>query len=204
MKENELMVVEERMIQICSWLLTRRCNLRCSYCAIIRNYDNMPNEYPRISHYLKNEMNTSFVIESLSRLQKHNPDMFHLFYGGEPFLRNDLAYIINYCNSMNINYTIITNNTDSLMIDEFLERVEVSGLTASVDPIIFEENVRGDRARKSESGFDGLLRYKEKVKDLVAEVTVDRNSMRHLEKLVNELSEEGISSDRTHRFLCLL
>ena len=30
------------MIHICNLLLTRRCNLKCSYCALTKNYVNKP------------------------------------------------------------------------------------------------------------------------------------------------------------------
>ena len=36
-------------IQIANILLTRRCNLRCDYCSIVRDYAKMPFEYPKIT-----------------------------------------------------------------------------------------------------------------------------------------------------------
>ena len=77
-------------IRIVNWLLTRRCNLDCSYCAITKNYKNKPSEYFDITHYYKNEMSTEYVIEGLRRFKEHNSNCFHLFYGGEPLLRTDL------------------------------------------------------------------------------------------------------------------
>lgn len=185
------------MINIANWLLTRRCNLKCSYCSIVKNYNDMPEEYPRISHYIRNEMNTGVVLEGLRRLHSHNPDIFNIFYGGEPFLRKDLDQIINFCNSYGINYTIITNNTEELNIKHFLDSMEVKGLTTSVDPILYTNEKAGDRVKKSESGLQGLVEYRSKVKDLVAEITVDKNSFEYLEELVVELSKAGISSDVT-------
>ncbi len=95
------------MIQICNWILTRKCNLSCDYCAIVRNYPDKPIEYPDMSYYYKNELTTEEIINGLKMLRDHNPDMFHIFYGGEPILRNDLDVIVDYCNRMNIHYTII-------------------------------------------------------------------------------------------------
>ena len=90
------------MIRIANWLLTRRCNLRCEYCAIVQNYENKPEKYPDMRHYYVNEMKTEYVIKGLHKLHIHNPDMFHIFYGGEPLLRKDLYEIINYCNEKKI------------------------------------------------------------------------------------------------------
>ena len=50
-------------IRIVNWLLTRRCNLNCSYCAITKNYKNKPDEYPDIYYYHKNEMDTETIIK---------------------------------------------------------------------------------------------------------------------------------------------
>jgi MoaA/NifB/PqqE/SkfB family radical SAM enzyme len=187
-------------VQIVSWLLTRSCNLKCDYCRIVRNYNNKPDVYPNMNHYLKNQMSTEDVIETLGKFKLHNPNSFHILYGGEPLLRRDLAEIINYCNKENINYTIITNNSDSiqLFIDELFEKVEyVTGLTSSVDPIIFRQGESSDRMKKSLAGFKRLMKYRGKVKDLVAEITVDRDSVDDLLQLVKELTKEGISSDIT-------
>lgn len=101
-------------VHIVSWLLTRRCNLHCSYCRISRNYKKFPQAYPNLKHYEQDEMKTEDIIEALKKLKQHNSNAFHIFYGGEPFLRTDLPQIINFCNKEEINYTIITNNSDEV------------------------------------------------------------------------------------------
>ena len=128
----------EDKIGIVNWLLTRRCNLSCSYCAIVKNYKGMPKEYPPMKHYLKSEMSTKFVLDALEKIQKHNPDCFHVMYGGEPMLRKDLPEIIKYCNENGIYYTIITNNTPEvqpLIENLFLQAGDIAGITSSVDPL---------------------------------------------------------------------
>jgi MoaA/NifB/PqqE/SkfB family radical SAM enzyme len=188
-------------IRIVNWLLTRRCNLKCSYCRIVSDYENKPREYPDIGHFYKNEMSTKTVLEGLSKLKKHNPDCFHIFYGGEPLLRNDLPQIIAYCNSNDIYYTIITNNSNSVQksLNDLLEKVEVKGLSSSVDPLIFDPNISkdNDRYKKCIAGFNRLKSLKGKIKDLVAEITVDNDNVKYLYPLVKELSNNGISSSIT-------
>lgn len=187
-------------IQIVNWILTRKCNLKCEYCRIIRNYKSIPDEYPNIKHYIKNEINIVYILKSLKKLKLHNPDMFHIFYGGEPLLRSDLKTIINYCNSENIHYTIITNNSEHIQPDlEYLllNTDYVTGLTSSVDPIIFNKEERGDIVKKSTEGLKRLIDYGEIIKDLVAEITVDSNTLKYLYPLVEELSSHNISSSIT-------
>ena len=101
-------------VRIVNWILTRKCNLKCDYCAIVKDYSNKPDVYPNMSHYIKNEMPTELVIAGLRAFKVHNPHMFHIFYGGEPLLRKDLPLIINYCNDNEIAYTIISNNTKEI------------------------------------------------------------------------------------------
>lgn len=189
-------------VRIVNWLLTRKCNLSCEYCAIVRDYKDKPHEYPSMNHYIKNEMPTHVVLNALTAFKVHNPDAFHIFYGGEPLLRPDLPEIINYCNEKKIYYTIISNNTPQIqpLIKKLFDRVDhIEGFTSSVDPIFNEIGVKEDRIKKS---VEGLLRLKEiqaagKVSDVVAEITVMKHNQHLLYKLVRELSDEEIYSDIT-------
>jgi len=188
-------------IRIVNWLLTRRCNLKCDYCAIVKDYEGMPEEYPSMSHYKKNEMTTTDVIGGLFHFQKHNPDAFHIFYGGEPLLRKDLATIISFCNRENIHYTIISNNTNEIqpLIKKLRDNVEgkIKGFTASVDPVFFDTDQSEDRVRKSLQGFESLKEMKKDVEDVVAEITVMKHNQQHLYRLVKLLTESEINSDIT-------
>jgi len=125
-----------------------------------------------------------------------------LFYGGEPTLRKDLADIINFCNNEDIQYTIITNNSDAVqpMIDDLISKVDhIKGLTSSVDPLILDDNslTDDDRYKKCVSGIERLQKYKGKINDLVAEITVDNTNIYHLYNLVKMLTDMGINSDIT-------
>jgi len=188
-------------IQIVNWLLTRACNLRCEYCRIVKNYINQPKEYLPMKHYIQNEMDTETVITGLENLKKHNPECFHIFYGGEPLLREDLSKIINYCNNNNIHYTIISNNTDKVQpaMKKLLDNVSyIEGFTASIDPLIYEhENKNSDIFKKSFRGFQKLIDYSSQIKDVVAEITVTNQNQKYLYKLVRDLTEKGINSDIT-------
>lgn len=185
-------------IHIVNWLLTRRCNLSCDYCRIVRNYKNKPVEYPNIRHYVEHEMDTETVINGLKKLKLHNPDCFMIFYGGEPTLREDLYQIVNYCNDNNIHYTIISNNIDEERTNKLLSKVSyIEGYTASIDPIIYMNGENSDIVRKSLQGLEKLTELKDKIKDVVAEITVTNDNLPYLYTLVKELTNRGINSDIT-------
>ena len=190
-------------IRIVNWLLTRRCNLDCDYCAIVKNYKDKPAEYPDINHYIKNEMTLDYVKKVLEQIKAHNPDAFHIWYGGEPLLQKGLPDIINFCNDNDIHYTIISNNTPQIqpLIKRLFEKTDyIRGFTSSVDPIFNSSNsIGGDRVTKSIEGFKQLVKIKKegRIKDVVAEITVMKHNVHHLYSLVKELSSEGINSDIT-------
>jgi len=191
------------LIRIVNWILTRKCNLDCDYCAIVKDYKNMPRQYPQMKHYIQEEMSTEVVINALKAFKQQNPNMFHIFYGGEPLLRQDLPDIINFCNENEIYYTIISNNTpeiQSLMARLFNETDYVEGFTSSVDPIFNHPGYAGeDRIRKSVEGMKRLkeIQARGDVKDVVAEITVMNENQNFLYDLVSELSEDEIYSDIT-------
>ena len=190
------------MIRIANWLLTRKCNLRCEYCAIVQNYEKKPKKYPDMHHYYRNEMKTEYILKGLYSLKQHNPDMFHIFYGGEPLLRKDLYEIINFCNYHKIHYTIISNNTEEIRpyIKQLLENVDdkIEGFTASVDPVFQNEKESGeDRVRKSVHGLENLINMKVYVNDVVAEITAMKHNYIYLYDLLKELSKYEINGDVT-------
>lgn len=187
------------MIRIVNWLLTRKCNLACDYCAIVKDYEGKPEQYPDMKHYMKNEMTTRDVIHGLYRFHQHNPDCFHIFYGGEPMLRKDLPEIIKFCHEIDAHYTIISNNTPEVqpMIERLYDECgEIKGFSASIDPVLAEDNYL-DRVKKSRSGFESLRDMMDYVTDVVAEVTVMNDNQDRLYDLIQFLSIQGINSDIT-------
>lgn len=196
-------------IKIANLLITRKCNLNCSYCRISAeiNYKNKPPEYPDKKFYFENEVNTDKWIESIDLLKKHNPDIFLIIYGGEPFLRKDLIDIVKHCNQENVNYTIISSCNENIqkLIDKFFEDLQpqkVKGFTASVDPGFYlelNEKIGDDKIHKSHSGFNTLIRLKNQnlIEDPVAEITVSDYNVQYLYKTIEILSSHGITSDIT-------
>jgi len=188
------------MIRIVNWLLTRKCNLKCDYCAIVKDYEGKPVDYPNMKYYHMNEMTTATVIDGLKRFKYHNRDAFHIFYGGEPMLRKDLPEIINFCNKEDIHYTIISNNTPEVqpMIKRLFEECgEIKGFSASIDPVLNNAETNIDRVKKSREGFESLREIMDFVTDVVAEVTVMQENKHLLQSLITFLTAQGINSDIT-------
>ena len=163
--------------------LTRRCNLKCDYCRITRDYEGMPSEYPRLKEYYKNEKDADWwirTIDYLNRNVEHDP--FFILYGGEPTLYKDFEDLVKELYKRKINFTIITNATQPDKILNLLDYIP--GLTCSVDPSGISMDV--DREYKSQSGIN-LLATAKRMKpaiDAVAEVVIDRTNVEQLPQLV--------------------
>lgn len=189
-------------IHIANVLLTRRCNLSCSYCNIIRNYKNKPAGYPDMSHYKNNELSGDQWIEIFKRLKANNDKVFLVIYGGEPTMYEDFVKIIDFCNKNEIYYTVISNST--VMAREILYKTveqigPFRGLTASVDPIAWATDVEDDIVLKTNEGLENLTKMKADglAEDVVAEITCLNESIDYLIPCVTELSSRGIFSSIT-------
>ncbi len=190
-------------IQIANILLTRRCNLSCSYCNIVKNYPGKPSKYPGMKYYAKNELSWKKWIDIFKSIQTNNPDVFFILYGGEPFMYADLLPLLKEMHLLSMNYTVITNNTDHvqtklLKIAESLGQFK--GLTSSVDPLIMDKTIQHtDRAQKSRDGLVRLSKLKKDgvADDVVAEITADSENIPHLYDTVKLLSESDIWSSIT-------
>jgi len=193
-------------IKVANLLLTRNCNLKCSYCRIAGNvnYIEKPFCYPGRKHFLENEKESEWWINLCKKLVNHNKDIFFILYGGEPFLKLDLLVdLVNYMNENNVNYTIISSCNEQIKdnIYEFFNRVKyVKGFTASVDPGFYlDTSPSTDEMFKSDTGFETLKELKAKglIKDPVAEVTVTSENIMYLVDTLKMLNDEDITSDIT-------
>ena len=122
--------------------ITDRCNLQCRHCDIWRRKSNKP------------ELDTKEWKKVVDTLYKWLGRFNVHFCGGEPFIRNDLLEIIEYCSTKGIKTFVTTNFT--LISPEMVERIVRSGLTGisfSLDSID-SEKVKYLRSR--EDAFERL------------------------------------------------
>jgi MoaA/NifB/PqqE/SkfB family radical SAM enzyme len=163
----------------------------------------MPDEYPIMKYYHKNQLVADQWIEIFSRLVTNNPDVFFILYGGEPTLVKDLWKIIKWMNENDVNYTVISNNTNIAVkrIYEIYDKVgPFRGFTSSCDPVfLVSDRADDDIALKSRQGLENLARMKADgiAEDVVAEITIMKDSMPHLLDLIKMLSEKKIYSSIT-------
>ena len=198
---------KKNVIQIANILLTRRCNLRCHYCNIVRDYLSKPEEYPDMKYYINNELHYTEWIKIFDALYENNPNIFFILYGGEPLLYNDLDKIITHMKNNGYNHTIISNNTKIIRekIKDLIDKVgPLPGFTASVDPelCLYLDQLAlrdDDSIRKTISGFEHLKYLKENdlAEDVVAEITVSKDNIQYLYRTVQILTKHNIYSSIT-------
>jgi len=183
-----------------NWLLTRKCNLRCSYCGIV-NKAIYQQAYKDLSPF-KQDVDLEKAKEFIRRLKLHNPDAFHLFLGGEPTVYKHLTELIKYCNEENVLYTIITNMTDYSYnrLRKLLEEVGfINGLSFTVDPILWDSNYNknDDRYKKSKAAFEKFITFRNdsRIREFVGIVGVDSYNIKYLHKMCKELTEWGVWID---------
>lgn len=196
--------MKRNQINIVNVLLTQRCNLRCEYCHITRNYPDMPESYKKVQKYSLEEIHPSIWISIFKKILKNNSKAFFILYGGEPFLYDDLKVILKWFNDNGVSYTVISNNSDSLkdkIIRTYHYAGKYRGFTSSVDPLIYSDEIdyESHRYKKSIDGFSKLCQLKETdfAEDVVAEITADKNNIHYLYKTVSDLSKDGIWSSIT-------
>lgn len=195
------------MIWIANILLTRRCNLYCDYCNIVKDYDHLPVKYNKVEFFHNRELTGEQWMDIISRLTANNPDVFLILYGGEPTMYKDLYKVVKYCNDYGVAYTIISNNTKFARrkIYEIYEELGTyRGFTSSVDPLALMDDAdipeqMSDMVKKSRLGLENLVTMKRDgiAEDVVAEITIMRQSLFYLYPLVKQLSDNGVFSSIT-------
>jgi MoaA/NifB/PqqE/SkfB family radical SAM enzyme len=153
-----------------------------------------------MTYYKKNEIPAPRVIKLLNKFKIYNPNTFHIFYGGEPFLRKDLRDILSHCNTNDIKYTVISNCT--LDIQPKILKVHkdiggLRGLTASIDPSLLMEPTNSHTQLKSATGFYFLMKMQNHIKDRVAEVTMTNDNIDQTYDLLRLLTSAGIYASLT-------
>ena len=175
---------------IVNCFLTRKCNLKCDYCRITRNYEGMPSEYPRLEEYYRNEKDVEWWIKTIDYLNRNvEHDPFFILYGGEPTLYKGFEDLVKELYKRKVNFTIITNATQPDKILSLLDYIP--GLTCSVDPTGISMNV--DRELKSQSGVNLLMTAKQMKPsiDAVAEVVIDKRNINQFPHLVSLASNSS-------------
>ena len=177
---------------IVNWLLTRRCNRRCSFCGIV--HDPMNKSLKKIKDITYNEINLSDVFYSILAMNRvyGSENLFHIFYGGEPFLKegfNDFIKCINDYKD-NIMYTVITNaSMPEKVLECYKHAGQYKGLTVSLDPMIMETDHIVNKV-KNTAAFQLLDLNKDKklTNDMVVECMFDRNNIKYAKEFFDMMN----------------
>jgi len=180
-------------IVISNILLTRRCPYKCSYCRIVKDYENSP--YPNVHSYT--ELSAQAWMDAIKILEDHGC-VFHTIYGGEPIVYKDMDELIRLMTEHETKYTFITSGA---MPDKWLalhKKYGIKGISSSVD-IVSALSI-DDRAKKSSLGKVFLSEMKQAgVDDVVAVTVLDEKNIHGdgIFNLVKELSSKGIVTEIT-------
>jgi len=161
--------------QVC-WFMTRKCNLRCSYCKVWKN------RRPK-------QLNTKESKLLLDKVAELDPEIL-IFFGGEPTIRPDFNELVKYANDLGIDYAIITNGTND--IDYSI----CKNITCSVD-IVPKKHIKHSKSieLKSHKGYSTLLSAKRAgVPDVVGNMIIHKESYEYIPDLIRLLSKQNIWS----------
>lgn len=172
----------EKIITEAQVLLTRRCNLDCSYCKLTRKKMNelSPNQWKR--SFLNME---SIGIRTVKIL------------GGEPTIFEGIEELIRFINdNTGLRFALLSN---SVMSDEKLNRLAEAGIQgyfASVDKITDIKKNNTHSGVKSRCGFEKLLKLRDMgVRILGANIVITKENLHDLPEMISELTENGIWSN---------
>jgi MoaA/NifB/PqqE/SkfB family radical SAM enzyme len=179
---------------IVNWLLTRRCNRRCSYCGIV--HDPQKKSLKKISDINENETDLETVYDTIVTMNRvHDPkNLFHIFYGGEPFLKEGFTDFLKKVNDdKDVFYTVITNGTmQKELIETFKIIGKYRGLTVSLDPMVMEKGAKSFNDIKNNSGLEVLKLNKELnlTDDMVIECVFDKQNIKYSKDFLNMMKKE--------------
>lgn len=127
---------------ICTFELTRRCNLKCRHCYI---------DQPKTA---KNELPTAAVKRILRQLAKAG-SLNLVFTGGEIFLRDDIVELCRYARKLNFDLRLFTNAT--LITEICASRLSKIGLS-SIEISLYGNKPEHERVTGSKGSFEKTLK----------------------------------------------
>jgi len=157
------------------WLLTRACQLHCSYCEI--------------AHKPIKEMPFFEKAKIAQRLKDWN--IFPVIYGGEATMSKDFEPLLSYMNMIDLDYAIITNGLLNLHdVYRWITKYQLKNITVSIDSLDF--NSTDDTAIKARAGY-ALLKFTEGlVRDRVNCCTITNYNISEVPGIVKEMSKMGV------------
>lgn len=161
-------------------LITRRCDIRCPHCGIIRN-----DVQERTSGYWQ---------KTLSRLNKELGIEFFPIYGGEPLVYKELPDLILKLSEANLPFSIISNSIKMIkeMAIDFMER-GLKSYTVSVDTLDSTRFKSLVLRRRNEAALRALDIFKKLgLPDLQAQATISPFNVNEIISLADHFTSRDI------------
>jgi MoaA/NifB/PqqE/SkfB family radical SAM enzyme len=176
--------MDQQQIMKAEVLLTRRCNLTCKTCALIKQ------QKPELS---LDEWKKAFDI-----IYTDLGGDFIALYGGEPLMLKDkLVEIVRHLAKHRKNgkdFTVISNSVG--LTKPFMQKLMKAGLqswTASVDGFADGAYYDKNSWKKSSTGYTKLLEFREMgLRDCCGIFTITKKNILQLPKVIKTLSGDGI------------
>jgi len=168
-------------------LITKRCNLNCSFCKIPKDIKE------------RDELNLEEWKEAFRIVYEDLGASFIAIYGGEPLCldKDKLLDIIENLSSYREkgkSYTLISNCIG--LTNEYMDEMIDKGLdsfTASMDTLDENESLDNISKIKSRKGLNTLLKFKEKgIRDVCGIITATKKNIKNIPQTVKYLSDKGI------------
>jgi len=180
----------EHWQKVCCFV-NRDCNLRCRGCNVI-------------NHTTSVELNLVKWMKAFDILKSRGVG-FVVLFGGEPTLRDDLPYMVEYLNEIGMPHTIITNGIRMMNDEKYYKHlisVKPYGISTSVNTLAAIDAHHDNK--KSVIGGELLLKLKEDLPkcDLVANMAVTRQNIETLPSLVEHFTKKGIWSILSFFHVC--
>jgi len=155
--------------------VTRKCNLRCSYCGVVKKDSQEP------------ELDIEGWKKVFDATEKLGVGM-HVIFGGEPMFRQDINQIIGYLNGHSLPYALISNATYS--VERYME-LNLKQISCSVD-LIKDFNVKQHNELKSQRGTKLLLEMVKEVPDALANMGLCSWNLRLVPDIVKFFTDHNI------------
>jgi len=177
------MVSKAKYLKV-EYLLTRKCQLACEYCEIVKPYSlrgpELTFEQKKIAIKTIKDLGAGMVV----------------FFGGEPTtLGDELIDIIKYCHEIDLYYAIISNGLKVCKEPDYFKKLVGAGVknwSGSIDTLKMNAIDGGSQA-KSNCSFDALRMFRDAgVKDTVCCITVTHKNIEELPEMIEKLTREGI------------
>jgi len=169
------------------WMVTRKCNLNCSYCNIRR------------AGSLKGrpELDTESLLRTVKMFGKLWPGAPMVVYGGEPTMRDDLPALLRAGRDCGVKLPVISNSIRVTQDRSYATELVDSGLenwSVSFDAVSREHAVDFASFTKSQLGFKALKMFRDDfgIRDLVACITVTRLNIGALPDMLKLLTSQGV------------